>query len=69
MTPKARAAESKKRAARRQVAKQKEKDRKAIAKKVRQAEMLQTVHARATAEALAKQAAVHARASAEALPK
>jgi hypothetical protein len=60
MTPEARAAESKKRAARRQVAKQKEKDRKAIVEKVRQVEMLQVVHARATAEALAKQAAVHA---------
>jgi hypothetical protein len=41
------------------VAKQKEKDRKATAEKVRQAEMLQVVHARAMAEALAKQAAVH----------
>jgi hypothetical protein len=40
MRPEARAAESKKRAARRQVAKQKEKDRKATAEKVRQAEML-----------------------------
>jgi hypothetical protein len=60
MRPEARAAESKKRAARRQVAKQKEKDRKVTAEKVRQAEMLQAVHVRATAEALAKQAAVHA---------
>jgi hypothetical protein len=60
MTPEARAAESKKRAARRVVAKQKEKDRKAAEEKARQAEMLQAVHARATAKALAKQAAVHA---------
>jgi hypothetical protein len=59
MTPEARAAESKKRAAQWLVAKQKEKDRKATEKKVRQAEMLQAVHTRATAEALAKQAAVH----------
>jgi hypothetical protein len=59
MTPEARAVESKKRAARRQVTKQKEKDRKVTAEKVRQAKMLQAVHARATAEALAKQAAVH----------
>jgi hypothetical protein len=58
MTPEARAAKSKKRAARRLVAKQK--DRKATEEKVRQAEMLQVVHARATPEALAKQAAVHA---------
>jgi hypothetical protein len=42
------------------VAKQKEKDRKATAEKVRQAEMLQAVHVGATAEALAKQAAIHA---------
>jgi hypothetical protein len=42
------------------VAKQKEKDRKATEEKVRQAKILQAVHARATAEALAKQAAVHA---------
>jgi hypothetical protein len=41
------------------VAKQKEKDRKATEEKVRQAEILEVVHARATAEALAKQAAVH----------
>jgi hypothetical protein len=60
MTPEAWAAESKKRAARRQVAKQKEKDRKAAVEKVRQAEMLQAVHARGTDEALAKQATVHA---------
>jgi hypothetical protein len=60
MTPEARAVESKKRAARRQVAKQKEKDRKATAEKVRKAKMLQAVHARSTAEALAKQATVHA---------
>jgi hypothetical protein len=59
-TAEARAAESKKRAARRLVAKQKEKDRKATEEKVRQAEILQDVHARATAEALAKQVAVHA---------
>jgi hypothetical protein len=59
-TAEARAAESKKRAARRLVAKRKEKDRKATEEKVRQAEILQDVHARATAEALAKQAAVHA---------
>jgi hypothetical protein len=58
MTPEARTAESKKRAARRQVAKQKEKDRKATTEKVRQAEMLQAIQARATAEALAKQAAI-----------
>jgi hypothetical protein len=60
MMSEARAAESKKRAARRVVAKQKEKDKKAAKEKARQAEMLQAVHARATAEALAKQAAVHA---------
>jgi hypothetical protein len=60
MTPEARAGESKKRAARRVVAKQKEKDRKAAEEKARRAEILQAVHARATAEALAKQAAVHA---------
>jgi hypothetical protein len=45
ITPEARAAESKKQAARRQVAKQKEKDRKATEEKVKQAEMLQVVHA------------------------
>jgi hypothetical protein len=56
MTQEARAAESKERAARRLVAKQKEKDRKATDEKVRQA-----IHTRATAEALAKQAAVHGR--------
>jgi type V secretory pathway adhesin AidA len=60
MTSEARAAESKKRAARRVVAKQKEKDMKAAEEKARWAEMLQVVHARATAEALAKQAVVHA---------
>jgi hypothetical protein len=59
MTPEARAEKSKKRAARRLVAKQKEKDRKATNEMVRQAEMLQAVHARATAEDLAKQAVVH----------
>jgi hypothetical protein len=42
------------------VAKQKEKDGKAAEEKARQAEMLQAVHARATTEALAKQAVVHA---------
>jgi hypothetical protein len=42
------------------VAKQKEKDRKAAEEKARHAEMLQAVHAKATAEPLAKQAAVHA---------
>jgi hypothetical protein len=36
------------------VAKQKEKDRKAAQEKVRQAEILQAVHTRATAEAPAK---------------
>jgi hypothetical protein len=60
MTSEARAAESKKRAARRVVVKQKEKDRKIAEEKARQAKILQSVHARATAEALAKQAAVHA---------
>jgi hypothetical protein len=60
MTPEARAAESKKRVAHRVIAKQKEKDKKAAEEKARQAKMLQAVHARATAEALAKQAAVHA---------
>jgi hypothetical protein len=60
MTPKARAAESKKRAVRQVVAKQKEKDRKIVEEKARHAEILQSVHARATIEALAKQAAVHA---------
>jgi hypothetical protein len=60
MTPEARAAESKKRAARRVVDKQNEKDRKAPEEKARQVEILQAVHARAMAEALAKQAAVHA---------
>jgi hypothetical protein len=59
ITLEARAAESKKRAARRVVAKQKEEDRKAAEEKVRQTEMLQAVHARATVEALAKQAAFH----------
>jgi hypothetical protein len=54
MTPEARAAESKKRAAQRFMAKQKEKDGKATEEKVRQTEMLQAVHARATTEALAK---------------
>jgi hypothetical protein len=54
MTPKARVAESKKRAARWVVAKQKEKDRKVAEEKVRQAEILQAMHTRATAEALAK---------------
>jgi hypothetical protein len=44
MTSEARAAESKKWAARQQVAKQKEMDRKATAEKLRQAEMLQAVH-------------------------
>jgi hypothetical protein len=42
------------------MAKQKEKDRKAAEEKVRQAEILQVMHTRATAEALAKQAAIHA---------
>jgi hypothetical protein len=60
MTAEARAAESKKRAARRLVAKQKEKDRKAAEEKARQAKILQAVHARAMAKALAKQAAIHA---------
>jgi hypothetical protein len=54
MTAEARAVESKKRAARRQVAKQKEQDKKATTEKVRQAKMLQAVQARAMAEALAK---------------
>jgi hypothetical protein len=40
MTPEARATKSKKRATRRVVAKQKEKDRKAAEEKVRQAKML-----------------------------
>jgi hypothetical protein len=60
MTSEARAAESKKRAARRRIAKQKEKNGKATEEKIRQAEILQAAHARATVEVLAKQAAVHA---------
>jgi hypothetical protein len=54
------AAESKKRAARRVVAKQREKDKKAAEEMARQAEALQAIHSRAAAEVLAKQAAVHA---------
>jgi hypothetical protein len=42
------------------MAKQKHKDKKAAEEKTRQAEVLQAVHARATAEVLAKQAAAHA---------
>jgi hypothetical protein len=42
------------------MAKQKEKDKKAAEEKARQAEILQAIHARATAEVLAKQAAPHA---------
>jgi hypothetical protein len=60
MTAEARVAESKKRAARRVMAKKKEKDRKAAEEKARQAEILQAVNARATIDVLAKQAAVHA---------
>jgi hypothetical protein len=37
-----------------------EKDKKLIEERAKQAELLQTVHARATADALAKQAALHA---------
>jgi hypothetical protein len=54
MTVEARAAKSKKRAARPVVAKQREKDKKLTEEKTKQAEILQFVHARATAEALAK---------------
>jgi hypothetical protein len=60
MTAEARAAKSEKRAARWAVAKQRAKDKKLAEEKVKQAEILQSVHARATAEALAKQVAVHA---------
>jgi hypothetical protein len=60
MTVEVRTAESKKRAARRVVAKQRKKDKKAAEEKVRQTEILQDVHARATAEVLEKQAAAHA---------
>jgi hypothetical protein len=60
MTPEAWAAETKKRAARRVLAKKREKDRKITEEKVRQGKIMQSIHARATAEALAKQAAVHA---------
>jgi hypothetical protein len=42
------------------VATQREKDKKLAEKKAKQAEILQSVHTRATAEALAKQAVVHA---------
>jgi hypothetical protein len=48
------APKSKKRAARSVVAKQREKDKKLTEEKTKQAEILQSVHARATAEALAK---------------
>jgi membrane protein involved in colicin uptake len=60
MMAEARAAESKKRAARRVVAKQREKNKKLAEEKAKQAKILQSVHARATAEALAKKAVVHA---------
>jgi hypothetical protein len=60
MTPKARAAESKKRVARRVVARQREKEKKLTEERAKQAKLLQTVHARATADALAKKAALHA---------
>jgi hypothetical protein len=59
MTPEAKAAESKKRATLRVLAKKRDKDRKIAEEKARQAKILESVHARATAEALAKQAAVH----------
>jgi hypothetical protein len=60
MTAEARAAESKKQASRRVLTKQREKDKKDVEEKAKQTEILQAVHARATAEALAKQGAVHA---------
>jgi hypothetical protein len=60
MTAEAWAAESKKRAVRRVVDKRREKDKKLAEERVKQAEIMQSVHARATAEALAKQAAFHA---------
>jgi hypothetical protein len=58
MMPEAWAAKSKKWAAQRAMARQREKEKKLTEKRAKQAE-LQTVHARATADALAKQAALH----------
>jgi hypothetical protein len=57
--PETRAAESKKRAARRVVARQWEKDKKLTEERAKEAEILQSVHARATDDALAKQAALY----------
>jgi hypothetical protein len=59
MTSEARTADSKKRVAQRAVARQRDKDKKLAEERAKQAKLLRSVHARATANALAKQTALH----------